>query len=431
MPEKQAYLQFRTHFSIRQEIYCRLSIVRCWQIPHIFHIRPPETWGRFKTQGTSSTKTVFDLRSTSRNEANILSILHKNIFSGINAISAFINHLGIHLEIIWKMHLFGWCSSINAAPCSGKFYLYIHAFNRFSYSCIHSFTRPSQWLCVISACVWVCVTCGVALLCCRLVQFPRGLSSFTEPWQKMEAGRGVRCIKKPLPSSDLSPLPHTHAHTPACQAHAISPVLAAAGVYTLSNTQTYGCAHTFTHHQTQTRSIIRWLPQKESGRHTTVVILHFNGSPRLPPSFPFSLSSGESWAGGLQATSHTATTTGTEQHNHNLAFTAMSPAYELAVTHGWGRRLGVRCTCALWEEVHCLWGRHCQPQRCTYRTGYGLLIVLEYTCANRKKRFYSSQSMQTKTKVSSDFKMHLASHSGTKAVNSAQEEHSTCPWDGP
>ena len=29
------------HISIRQKIYCRLSIVRCWQIPHIFHIRPP------------------------------------------------------------------------------------------------------------------------------------------------------------------------------------------------------------------------------------------------------------------------------------------------------------------------------------------------------------------------------------------------------
>lgn len=98
--EKGTYLQFRTHFSFRQEIYCRLSIVRCWQIPHIFHIRPPETWGCFKTQGTSSTKTLFDLRSTGRHEPNIHSVFYENIFSDINAISPAINHLRIHLKII-------------------------------------------------------------------------------------------------------------------------------------------------------------------------------------------------------------------------------------------------------------------------------------------------------------------------------------------
>lgn len=186
MPEKRLYLQFRTHFSIRQEIYCRLSIVRCWQIPHIFHIRPPETWGRFKTQGTSSTKTLFDLRSTGRNEPNIHSVFYKNIFSDINAISLAINHLVNHLKIIWKTHLFGGVF-INKCGSCGRFYLYIHAFNRFSYSCIHSFTRPSRWLCVrplcvcVCVCLCVCVTCGIALLCCGLVLFPRGLSSFTEP----------------------------------------------------------------------------------------------------------------------------------------------------------------------------------------------------------------------------------------------------------
>lgn len=55
---KESACAIQNTFSIRQEIYCRLSIVRCWQIPHIFHIRPLETWGCFKTQGTSSRKTV-------------------------------------------------------------------------------------------------------------------------------------------------------------------------------------------------------------------------------------------------------------------------------------------------------------------------------------------------------------------------------------
>lgn len=38
--KKRPCLQFKTHFSFRQKIYWWLSIVRCWQIPHIFHIRP-------------------------------------------------------------------------------------------------------------------------------------------------------------------------------------------------------------------------------------------------------------------------------------------------------------------------------------------------------------------------------------------------------
>lgn len=54
--KKKKFLQFKTHFSIRQELYWRLSIVRCWQIPHIFHIRPPKTRRCFKTRGTSSTR---------------------------------------------------------------------------------------------------------------------------------------------------------------------------------------------------------------------------------------------------------------------------------------------------------------------------------------------------------------------------------------
>lgn len=191
--QRGTYLQFRTHFSIRQEIYCRLSIVRCWQIPHIFHIRPPETWGCIKTQGTSSTDSFF-LTPGAWAEMNRISILFffflaKNVFSDINAISPAINHLGIHLEIIWKTHLFGREGGVinKKRRQHGKFYLYIHAF---SYSCIHSFTRPSRWLCIRPLCVCVasvCVTCGTVLLCCRLVLFPRGLSSFTEPWQKMEA----------------------------------------------------------------------------------------------------------------------------------------------------------------------------------------------------------------------------------------------------
>ncbi len=159
MPEKRAYLQFRTHFSIRQEIYCRLSIVRCWQIPHIFHFRTPETWGRFKTQGTSSTKTLFDLRSTGRNEPNIHFVFYKNIFSDINAISPAINHLGIHLEIIWKTHLFGGgCSSINVVLVKSFIYIFMHSID----SVIHVFTH-SQGLVSGYAyasggpCVCVCV----------------------------------------------------------------------------------------------------------------------------------------------------------------------------------------------------------------------------------------------------------------------------------
>lgn len=54
--KKRKFLQFKTHFSIRQELYWRLSIVRCWQIPHIFHIRPPKTRHCFKTRGISSTR---------------------------------------------------------------------------------------------------------------------------------------------------------------------------------------------------------------------------------------------------------------------------------------------------------------------------------------------------------------------------------------
>lgn len=64
-----------------------------------FSYPAPETWGCFKTRGTSSTETLLDLRSTGRNEPNIHSVLCENIFSDINAISPTINHLRIHLEI--------------------------------------------------------------------------------------------------------------------------------------------------------------------------------------------------------------------------------------------------------------------------------------------------------------------------------------------
>lgn len=38
---ESAPVQLGTHFSIRQAIYCWLSIVRCWQIPHIFSYPAP------------------------------------------------------------------------------------------------------------------------------------------------------------------------------------------------------------------------------------------------------------------------------------------------------------------------------------------------------------------------------------------------------
>lgn len=169
MPEKKAYLQFRTHFSIRQEIYCRLSIVRCWQIPHIFHIRPPETWGCFKTQGTSWTKTLRDLGSTGTNEPNIHSVFCKNIFSDINAISLAINHLGIHLEntFIWEVFI------NKRGSCESFIYIFMHSED----SVIHVFTHSRG---LVSVCVCVCdPRCSPVTV--RLVLFPRGLSSFTEP----------------------------------------------------------------------------------------------------------------------------------------------------------------------------------------------------------------------------------------------------------
>lgn len=106
----------------------------------------------------------------------------------------------------------------------------------------------------------MCVTRGVVLLCCGLVLSPRGLSSFTEPWQKMEAGRGVCCIKKPLPCSDLSPLPHTltrtQTHTPI---HLTTPrhLTLLQLDSTLYQTQTYSIdtharMHTHTHTPTHT-----------------------------------------------------------------------------------------------------------------------------------------------------------------------------------
>lgn len=99
----------------------------------------------------------------------------------------------------------------------------------------------------------------------------------------MEAGRGVRCIKKPLPSSDLSPLPHTltdtHVHTNTqtplvspTPSHHSSPQLKStlyqthghidAWARTITCTESKG--HTFAHHQTHTHSIIRWLPWRKS-----------------------------------------------------------------------------------------------------------------------------------------------------------------------
>lgn len=165
-------------------------------------------------------------------------------------------------------------SSINVAPVESFIYIFMHSID----SVIHVFTH-SQGLvsgyastsCVcnfICVCVRVCVTCSIALLGCGLVLFPRGLSSFTEPWQKMEAGRGVRCIKKPLPCSDLSPLPHmythtctiTHTHT---QTRLPTPrhlTIPCRGSTTLYQTQTYSVdAHTPTQMDTHSHTIKRTL----------------------------------------------------------------------------------------------------------------------------------------------------------------------------
>lgn len=175
---------------------------------------------------------------------------------------SFRDSFGNHLKntFVWKAGV----PSINVAPVQSFTYIFMHSVD----SVIHVFTHsqgPSVAtrlaLCVCAClCMYVCVTCGTALLFCGLVLFPRGLSSFTEPWQRMEAGRGVRCIKKPLPSSDLSPLPRTHTYThtqkPAYQPHTISPFFAAAQLYTLSKTETYRCmrvcsrTHTYTHSHT-------------------------------------------------------------------------------------------------------------------------------------------------------------------------------------
>ena len=67
---------------------------------------------------------------------------------------------------------------------------FIYIFMHSVVAVIHVFTHPqglvsgnaSGPVCVcLCVCVFVCVTRGVALLCCGLVLFPRGLSSFTEP----------------------------------------------------------------------------------------------------------------------------------------------------------------------------------------------------------------------------------------------------------
>lgn len=157
----------------------------------------------------------------------------------------------------------------------------------------------------------MCVTRGVVLLCCGLVLSPRGLSSFTEPWQKMEAGRGVCCIKKPLPCSDLSPLPHTltrtQTHTPI---HLTTPrhLTLLQLDSTLYQTQTYSIdtharmhthMHTPTHTEPHTPSNTHLFhhkmaaSEKEWGsevlHYATVVILHFNGTPPLSPPSLLSL----------------------------------------------------------------------------------------------------------------------------------------------
>lgn len=148
----------------------------------------------------------------------------------------------------------------------------------------------------------------------------------------MEAGRGVRCIKKPLPSSDLSPLPHTltdtHVHTntqtplasPTPSHHSSSQLKSTlyqthghidAWAHTITCTESKG--HTFAHHQTHTHSIIRWLPwrKSEGARRRTAPQWWFCilmvPPPFFRPSLPSVGNSGESQAGRQQATSYLIT----------------------------------------------------------------------------------------------------------------------------
>lgn len=140
-------------------------------------------------------------------------------------------------------------------------------------SVIHVFTHSQGPVSgYTSITVHVCVTCSVAVLFCGLVLFPRGLSSFTEPWQRMEAGRGVRCIKKPLPSSDLSPLPraHTHSHTQTCLPHHLTIPRCGSTLHSIKSrdiemhVHSHARRHTHSYTIKHTHSIIRWLPWRKS-----------------------------------------------------------------------------------------------------------------------------------------------------------------------
>lgn len=78
-------------------------------------------------------------------------------------------------------------SSIKVAPVETSIYIFMHSIHSVIHVFTHSQGLVSDCASGLRVCVraptftCVCVTCGVVLLCCGLVPFPRGLSSFTEP----------------------------------------------------------------------------------------------------------------------------------------------------------------------------------------------------------------------------------------------------------
>lgn len=261
-----------------------------------FSYPAPGTWGRLKTQGTSLKKdSVWPQERRQKWTKYSFCLVRKHFLwtkCNITSHKSFRNSFENHLKdtFVWSGG-----SSINVAPVKSFIYVFMHSVD----SVIHVFTHSQG---PVGGYACVCEICCRVGLCCGLVLFPRGLSSFTEPWQRMEAGRGVRCIKKPLPCSDLSPLPHIHGETHAqthtqihaYQPHGISPVLAAAQLFILSSTQAFWIhAHSQSHRHICTPSNIYSFYHKAAAseekwrckapHYTEVVILHFNEAAPLPP----------------------------------------------------------------------------------------------------------------------------------------------------
>lgn len=170
--------------------------------------------------------------------------------------------------------------------------------------------------------------------------------------------------------------------------------------------------HTFTHHQTHTRSIIRWLPwRKSEGARcctTPVVILNLNGTPPLLPSTPLSQVAGskplatspqEDWATQLQGSISWV------RHLHAAASECDSHR---------GLREGTRdrlCLCAQWEEVYYHYSktssmeswRTVSAHTCTvWPFNYTLRHTLKHARATqiqmRKRKIYSPVFSNTNAK---------------------------------